>query len=253
MPWGEEANEDVESRECPLIERPALALVEGKDDLGFLGAILGSLDLGRHVTLRTYGGRPNMRREVGATPSVSGFDQVRAVAVFRDADESAAAAVDSIRGAIEQADLPVPERVGEFAHRPHPTRSRALLHVGCFVFPGGGRSGALEDLCLETVGDHSVMECVEGYMQCLQEKCTDKSREEPKDRSIAYFPRNASKAKARAFMAGLWESPVFIGRAAESGYFDLDHPSLDPVKVFLRRLVELGHVPGLNEEGTQAD
>lgn len=59
---------------------------------------------------------------------------------------------------------------------------------------------------------------------------------QPKEPGCFYFPKNRSKAKAQAFLAGMHESVTAVGLAAQKGCWNLDHPVLDGLKAFIKAL-----------------
>lgn len=216
------------------ISQPYALAVEGKDDENFLARVLsehgiGQVDIRRYAELGEASGG-TFRDKLRWFLQFPGFGEaVKAYAVIRDADKDAKATLASIRDALEALGEPCPDASGGFARGDR-------RKVGVLIIPPGKPSGCLEDLCLGTVGDHAVMACAESFMDCLERKCSRKPDGAPRDTAEAFLPRHMSKAKAQAFMAGLYDVPHEVGRAAQKGYWDLHSEPVAPIVKFLREL-----------------
>ena len=121
----------------PITARSQL-LVEGKDSKGFFEAMTEHLNLS-DIQIQNFGGVSELRGFLEAFVRVSGSSQIANVGIVRDAEGSAPAAFDSVRGALENAGLSVPNSPGK------KVGSRPAVSV--MVLPGGaGRAGMLETL-----------------------------------------------------------------------------------------------------------
>lgn len=149
---------------------------------------------------------------VRALPNVEGFQGVTSLAVVRDAETDADAALCSVQDALKRAGLEPPKEHGRWAGH-HPK-------VGIFILPDGTRAGMLETLCLASVRDDPAIECVEQYLECIKAKGL---------RS----PANLEKARLHAYLAGKTESYVLVGRAAQKGYWPFAAPAFAPLRAFL--------------------
>ncbi len=201
------------------LKAPKLILVEGRDEEEFLGALLREMDIGG-VQGVNYEGKGNLTRVYLQTlMAAPGFAAVTHLVLTRDADRSKQSAMTSLRGTLRACGLPCPEH-GKFIEKRYPI-------IGVYIFPGKVEKGMLEDLCLSTVSDRPIMECVDRYMSCLTELAQGKRIE---------FPRNPSKARAHAYLAGMPELVREVGVAAQRGYWDLDHAELGELRSFLASL-----------------
>ena len=143
-----------------------------------------------------------------------GFPSVRSLAIVRDAETDADAALQSVRSSLGSADLPVPAGAG--------VRSAGTPAVSVLILPDRGRRGMLETLLCETfIGEER--ECIDRYFECM--------RPLP-DVSLV----QAYKAGVHAWLATRPEPHVSVGVAAKKGYWDLDHPALGGVRAFLAAL-----------------
>lgn len=205
-----------------------VVLVEGKDEVNFFDALLTHLGVS-DVGVREVGGRDRFPEQFAAFRNDPGFGRVRALAIVRDADFDPAATLASVRDLLGRHSLPCPRESAAFA-------AEGGRSVGVYIMPGESEHGMLEDLCLKTVGDHPVFACVEQYMACLTAKLKRHASGESRERREHYYPKNEAKAKAHAFLAGMYEVVPSVGVAAQKGYWDLDHMALDGLKRFLSQL-----------------
>jgi hypothetical protein len=197
------------------IEKNRVLLVEGKDEVNFFRALLRRMG-NPEVQVVEIGGIDKFRTELPAFLNDPGFGRVTHYAVVRDAEKSAKAAFQSVAGVLRKHNQPCPQKPAAFA-------SKSRRKVGVFIMPGRSDHGMLEDLCLQTVAEHPAMECVDEFIRCLRSK-------------LKPFPKNESKARASAFLAGMPETCYRFGEAAQKGYWDLSHPALNDLKAFLSRL-----------------
>ena len=216
----------------PTITQPCLLIVEGKDDKLFMEALAATFDPRLTVEVREVRGKEKLGDELTALLNSSGFENVRAYGIITDADNSAAAAFQRIQDVLKKLGQPCPKAVGQVATAAGP-------RVGVFLLPGDSDRGCLEDLCLRTVRAHPLMPCVEEYLACLKRVCGRKPDGVQDGPSTVCFPKNESKAKALAFLAGMYDPPKEIGRAAQRGYWDLTHPALNHLRGFVKALCAL--------------
>ncbi len=85
--------------------------------------------------------------------------------------------------------------------------------------PGSFESGMLEDLCIKTVQETPAMECVDGFIHCVQ--------------ALDNPPRNMAKAKAQAYLAAMPKITSSVGVAAMKNYWNFDSDELFPLKQIL--------------------
>lgn len=198
------------------LEKPKQLLVEGRDCMGFCIPLLRNLNIGDRQ-VQDFGGITELRPFLRGLTSQSEFvtGGVGALAVMRDADQDATGAFASVQGALRQAGLPVPTRVGE------PLDGR--LRVVAMILPDNTSTGMLETLCLRSVSDDAAMRCLDEYFQCLEE-------------AFPSGPRYVEKARVQAFLASRDRPGLLLGQAAERGYWPWGSPAFDKVKQFLQAI-----------------
>jgi hypothetical protein len=188
-------------RTIAITERK-LVVVEGNDDKRFFEALLKHLEL-TNVQCIALGGRDEMRktetwRALMATPGFSGLE---AIAIIRDADESPQSAFQSLRDILGNVGLPQPAAPFQVQH--------SAPKVCILIMPDAHSQGELEDLCLRALTGKPVLECVEQFLQCVQQR-------------EGLLPRKLSKAKLYAYLSCREEAGRRIGEAAEAGDIPLD-------------------------------
>ena len=94
------------------IESPIQLLVEGNDQRNFFEAFAAHLSR-RDVQIHDFGGVDELRSFLAAFVKIPGFGTVNRLGIVRDAETSAPAAFESVQSSLDNARLPVPNRVGK--------------------------------------------------------------------------------------------------------------------------------------------
>ena len=204
----------VRSPSPQQIESKVQILVEGRDLKGFCEGLVHHLAL-KNLQIQDFGGIDQLETFLPALIKMPDFSSVTSVGIVRDAEKNAASAFASVRGCLKHAGLPVPGTVGQ----------RAGIHpaVTVMVLPGNNRDGMLETLLCETFANEDVHTCIDSFFECV-EKLQGKPVHRPE------------KARARAYLATKHDPHLSVGVAAKRGYWNLDHPVLQPLCVFLRNI-----------------
>ena len=199
------------------IEQPKQVIVEGNDEDRIFRALCNHMQL-TDVQIQPIDGINNLRRFLDGFTGDTRFESVRSLAVFADADTNRDARSDLVRGALSDAGLPVPARPLQLA-------SDGPLSVAYMIVPPEGSGTMIEDLCLDSVAGDPAMQCVETYLECLDE--------------IGDAPPASSwtaKARAHAFLASRERPGLRLGEAADSGVWPLDQGAFDQLRSLLTML-----------------
>jgi hypothetical protein len=199
------------------ITKKKLLVVEGNDEKIFFKALFKHMAKENIVDIHDVAGKDKFKTEMPTFMKTPGFNDVEAIAVVRDADDSCKSAFESVKGILKENKFLPPRKPGEF--------SQGNPKVGVFIMPDNKNSGMLEDLCLDTVKDEEGMECVNLFIDCA-----NRLEKPPKNKDIP-------KVKAQAFLAIMPEVPHRLGIGAKKGYWDFDSAPLEPLKNFLSELV----------------
>ncbi|HIC91689.1 MAG TPA: hypothetical protein EYP21_06455 [Syntrophaceae bacterium] len=199
------------------IMRSRILVVEGKDEELFFSGLINHLGLAENLQVLGIGGKDKLRRNLKALKSAPNFAQVVSLGLVRDADENPAAALQSVRDALQAENLPAP------MHPMEPVGNSPQVTI--MILPDESTPGMLEDLCLRAVARDPAMHCVVQYFQCLQ------------DRDLIFLPHKMSKAKVHVFLASRSEPDRRLGEAAKAGYWPWDNEAFEQVKKFLKLLV----------------
>ena len=192
-----------------------LLIVEGEDERRFFTALLKHMDI-KDIQVLPIGGKTQIHSKLKAITSTAYFrKRVESLVIVRDADSNPQSAFQSVCTALQKAGLPIPSKLMAFT----PTKPK----VGIIVLPDGDSAGMLEDLCLRAVGNEPVMECIEQYFSCLEQKGIS-------------LPRNMSKAKIHVYLASKPEADKRLGEASEAGYWPWGNQVFEKIKQFLRNL-----------------
>ena len=188
-------------------------LVEGKDAANFFRELVRRLSL-PDVDIHDFGGVDQFRRFLAAFVAAPNFGNVRSIGIVRDAEQSADAAFQSVRDALEHVNLAAPQRPDES------TGENPSVRV--LILPGDREPGMLETLLCRTFTEDPVTRCVDDFLQCAEDSGQPVQRRD--------------KARAHAWLATQPLPNVSVGVAALKGYWNLDHPALKPLRRFLTAL-----------------
>ena len=198
------------------IEQEKLLVVEGADDKRLFNALLRHIGVSGIQVVGT-GGKDNIRQRLKVITQSPDFSKVTSIGVVRDADANAGSALQSVQDALKDANLPSPDAPLSLAE--------GDIRVAVLIAPYGKPSGAIEDVCLESVAGDAAMGCAQDYLNCIKDSVAE-----------AEQPNNLRKAKAQAFLASRKRPGLRLGEAAEAGYWDFEHAAFDPFKRLLGML-----------------
>ena len=197
------------------IEKPVQLLVEGKAQQNFFGALTRHLDLQDALQIHDFGGVNDLGDFLEAFVDAPGFDTVVSMGIVRDAEESVAAARQSVEGSLQNAGLPLPGDDGR--------RGDGGPAVHVLILPDGEEPGMLETLLCQSVADEPVNRCIDDFFGC-----------------VISLPgidiRRPDKARAQVYLATRPSPQVSVGVAAQKGYWSLDHGAFAEVRAFLAAL-----------------
>ena len=199
------------------ISQPKQLIVEGNDDARVFEALCRYLNIS-NLQIQQCGGYQNLRRFIEAFVDVDDFASVRSLAVVADANSNREGRGQSIRNILSNFALPTPKEPLELASDNH-------LSVAYLVVPHLAEGTMLEDVCLDSVSDDPAMECIDRYLECIEESDT------PGPRRVWM-----SKARAHAFLASRDRPDLRIGEAADRGMWQFDSEAFNPLKNLLRLL-----------------
>jgi hypothetical protein len=188
---------------------------EGGDDLAIITGVANSIGLNA-LTVERFLGKTKLHeflRDARLRPEFS-RQQVESLAVVRDADEDDKAAFQSVCDSLRNNGFAVPAANGGFADgRPK---------VGVLIVGPNGGSGMVEDLCLKSVSDRPEFDCVDSYFRCIEQKSGRKNF--------------SSKARLRVWMGSQPDYDLYVGKAAEKGYWPWGNPAFNELKAFLKAI-----------------
>lgn len=204
------------------INKKKLLLAEGKDAFHFLCHACNFYRQTEDVQVMDFGGNDDLPNFLLYLVNMDKFDEVNTIVIARDAETDAEAAINSIRASMLQkkilsADIPVPEKPFEYT-------ANDTMKTAFMVFPGPQQEdGTLEDLCLSTVENDPLLECVDGYLECAKAK----------GEQFPHFHKN----RLHCFLAGKKDhagSP--ISHAFKAKVWPPDHPALEPFKRIIEEM-----------------
>jgi hypothetical protein len=204
------------SKPVPITAKKLL-LAEGRDAELFLVWAVRHFRPERDFQVMDFGGITELTDFLKLLVNDESYDDIETIVVARDAETDAKAATISIQRSMTQANMPVPQKPFEY-------EQISSMKTAFMIFPGPQqKDGTLEDLCLLTVENDPLLECVDGYLECAKDKGEQFSR--------------IHKNKLHCFLAGKNDyAGLPIGLASRERAWDFDHPALEPFKRIIQEM-----------------
>jgi hypothetical protein len=221
--------------ELESISRPGLIICEGPDDQLFLRAMLRYLDI-QMIWVEYVEGESQFRAYVRRLRTRSGFETLRALALMRDADTDATAKFSHACSLLRDFNYPVPGAPLEIAHGLLPALESDAVGsagaTGVVIVPTAHSTGALEDLCLEALGDDPSLPCVDEFLRCVETTA-----------QITWPAQYIAKSRLNAWLASRADPRHGLRSAISAGLFSMSHDAFGPIRAFLSQLAEAATGP----------
>ena len=192
----------------------------GKDDAIQIAQVGGKNKFGRFLT--------------GTLKRAENFYRLRRLGLIRDADESAQAAFNSLRGTLTDSGLPEPAQDWEI-------RQEERLHVGVAILPDMDSCWNLEALCLRSL-EGGELSCIDAYTDCVTRTGPSIANEQlAKARVYMYLAAGPvpKEGSGRAGESPVRENPgLRLGESAEVGVWNWDSPAFEQIKDWLCHLAD---------------
>lgn len=200
------------------IREPNLLLTEGRDACFFCEHALKAYGLNGFQVFN-FGGNSELAKGIETVRVTPGFEQTaKTIVIIRDAENSASAAVASVQGALKKVGFSVPNKPFEIADG-NP-RTAFILFPGLNELGKLIPEGRLEDLCLATVENQPMLDCVDKFLSCCEGVDADMRRQH--------------KMRLHAYLAGHDKFVgMKIGEAAQAGAWDWNHSIMKPFRELL--------------------
>ena len=206
------------------IKKPFLLLCEGRDAEGFLINYLNSNELAQdprfsnEIQVLDFGGNDNLSNFLMNLKNIDKFDQVKSLAIIRDAERDYAKACQEVHSSLNKCGFESSECCGAWVHDP------SGLKVGFMLFPLNNRAGTLEDLCLRILSENNnknILSTIESFLDVMES-------------SYGRSYRRKHKNKLHTYLSSSDEYVTMpLGTASRTGAFDWDSDELESLKCFL--------------------
>lgn len=203
----------------------SLVLCEGKEDRLVFEKVASLAGL-TGLVFEDYGGKNNLGNYLRALKDRKDFaqNQIRKIALTRDADDSHADAWKSLSASAKAAfgiDLAQPGEIVTM-QRTHP--QDPPISITGWILPGEGRSGMLESICLDSVAANPGYACLSEYVKCLETVSAAKLH--PKAQFHAWVVSHTD----------FKDKDYNIATAVKEDRFEWGDPAFDGLRAFLRSL-----------------
>jgi len=214
------------------IRKSRLLVVEGNHERDLFEAWLEAL--GREdIQVLPIGGKTLLMDNLRGLVKQAAFPQVMSLLIVRDADDNAEQAFRAACDGLTRAGLVAPRQPEAFIEEPNPADpiGRTVLKTGVFITPGSQRQGALEELLIQTAASDPLApkasQLVVDAVALLGQ---------PDAQRLPPPSHRRGKAQVHAFLATFEEPDKDPGKAALAGFWDFNHPALQPLLRMLEQL-----------------
>jgi hypothetical protein len=207
------------------IKSSKVLIVEGLDECNFFEVLLKSLEI-KDVQMINAGGSEKFATEFPAVYLATGFSQIGRLGFVRDAEDNRAeCAFESLCNVLKKHELPAPAKINFVDKTANP-------QIGIFIMPDNQNTGMLETLCLQTLQDLPINQCVDAYINCTSLHRTEATNI-PETENAKF---NEPKARVQTYLASCVPIRNSLGLGAKKGYWNLEHSCFDGIKNFLKEL-----------------
>lgn len=211
------------------IKKRYIILCEGIDTLNFIIWYLNSNALSyddrfsNDIQAFDFGGINDLEKYIRIIKNTENFDEVNRILIVRDAETDVDSAVNMVKGALSNTELPVPSYCNVWASGGKGIQTAFVLMPTCSNEP---IPGALENLCWNILNDsisEKMREDVTNFVSKIESDYNSIGSHEHKSRLHTCLSINKDFISLK------------IGEAAKAGAFDWNHSALEPLKEIIEK------------------
>ena len=222
-----------QDKKLETIKMERLIFCEGIDEKNFLIKWLNSEALADEpgfaddIQVIDFGGNEDLSKALEFYKNIGSLNTVTHLMITRDAERDANAAIQSIQGALKRNGFQAPEVPCQWIHD-----NENDLHIGFLLFPtcdSNPTAGTLEDLCLKILAKSDApvrMGEVNLLLSRLENEHGKKFTHKFKTQLHAYFAVSDEYVGMK------------IGEAASARAFDWGNSELNPLRNFVRHMIQ---------------
>jgi len=200
------------------ITKERVLLVEGKEEKRFLEVVFQKKNI-NNIQVIPIEGKTKISSKLAWLAADKWKKTIaKGLGIILDADKNPSGTENSIKYHLEKNGFTVPEE----ALKGKKVENITVVYT---VLPSTTEEGMLETLCLKSVDDELVMDCVKDLFVCVKEKVSEKD-----------YPENEWKAKVHAYLATKRFPDKRLGEAAEAGYWPLESEAFKDIMKLLEVL-----------------
>jgi len=167
---------------------------------------------------------------LSALPLRDEDQRLRALGIVCDADrEDGHTAFGRVRDDLRNTRYAVPARPNDIVRGGWVGGS--ALSVGVFIMPDNRSPGALEDLCLDSIGTDPSLACVSEFLNCVATT------------GIVWREQHLSKARLNVWLGSRSDPRRRLRHAIPANVFPIQSPAFGPIRDFLTRLAAAADAP----------
>ena len=213
------------------VRTPGILCCEGPDDFEFFIWLRRHLSIGREtVEVEWMEGRTQLHNYLNGLPLRGEPERLKSLAIVCDADrDDGPTAFGRVRDDLRTTGYSTVAQPARFY--PGPWAAGPSLSVGVFILPNNHSPGALEDLCLDSIGADPSLPCVDELLQCVS------------SRGVSWPEQFRSKARLNVWLGSRSDPRRRLREALRGSVFAADSLAFDQVRNFLKQLEAAASFP----------
>ncbi|MDD3436759.1 MAG: hypothetical protein PHC64_06390 [Candidatus Gastranaerophilales bacterium] len=210
-----------------IIEKERLLLVEGNGDRDFFRCLLSDIGI-ENIQVVCFGGKDSLTSKKGFIDELSVIllskekVDIKVVGIVLDADLSQIdSRIDKVNTFIEKINSRKIKNLFFEKIKKCGTFTKNKTKIGTFIMPDCKNQGMLETLCIKSLEQEPIFNCIENYISCVT--------------GILGTLEKVDKRKVQIYIAAKTKDceEKNIGHAINSEMFDLSHNVFNEIKDFL--------------------
>lgn len=205
------------------IDEEKLLLAEGVDVHRFLIYACRAYQRS-DIQVISFGGNSELRTFLEVLKNLEGFSQVKALVIARDAETNVTSAIESVKSALGNIELPIPSEPFQFQQEGN-TKTAFMLFPG---LDGNNhcQTGTIEDLCLATISEDPLLNCVNAFLECAKQnqEGDEKLKHQWKSRLYAYLAGKDDHAGKK------------LSQAAKNNVWNWEHDAMLPFQRIIQEM-----------------
>jgi len=169
------------------------------------------------IQIVALGGKEKFNSDLPDIKKISGFKElINSIGIILDADSNYNATYESASNTLKSCGLPSSSNHSEFTN--------SNPRIGIFIIPAKDKVGMLESLCLESIAEYPIMQCVNNYIECAKIK------------GFTIADNKIDKSRCQIYLSTHKDLPNSVGRGAQKKCWNFNHSCFDELCEFIKSI-----------------